>query len=462
MGAFLTVARLVSEGVVAYSSDNSPLRSYPEETGKLVNSELCFEMEESGLSACFPEGALVLDLLHSVERGQARWDRSYVPSLEKGAWRVSGLKLLAVIWLPPSLTVGEEPVGHEEAGHANITRFALERLGKDFELPFYGSRGDESALKLYEELDYQDYPPTRRGNYVDYLGLLFNAQRGTTHHAMRGVKFDPELDQVRLRTMGETRQMIRKSMDRWLSEIHQIQKELDQSPVIFLDDREMVRLFRELRAMNDDFNQEQYPKVVARLKRLRPRFFYPRMRNVKFPQNDSNRYNRPWSLYHQIEPYRDLARLIQESGRHFTNAMMGDSPKGDEKALAAGIRSYKEVLRYLPEEDWDSLASGRGPLTAMGQMKLAAAIHLAQDYVAHCRSWERDVCQDAVSNNFLGLGSLHLPEDDEITTRKGVLKPSTDRAVAISIQLLKIANLPNDADFLKTKKEFLDQYWPDE
>ncbi|MDO8461486.1 MAG: hypothetical protein Q7S98_01355, partial [Deltaproteobacteria bacterium] len=199
------------------------------------------------------------------------------------------------------------------------------------------------------------------------------------------------------------------------------------------------------------------PEVVQGIIDLRSVLRYAQESDIVFPNKDSNQYANKEVLEILMKDYNQMAQEIRLALADFEKAK-----KGDTQALASGVVHYKNFLRYVREEYWNGLASGLGPLRALRELRLAAALHLGQDSVAHCRQWEGkrgDVCQEIVAVNLFGWGTLHDKDDDRIEREDGSWKPATQLAVAISFQIRKLSHTAGEL-FEEKKKAFLDRFWP--
>lgn len=461
MALSYTTFRHVAPVTVALSSDNRIIRTYPRETALLDGSNLCFRLKESGLSVCLTEEAIVVDLLDPRLRNQIELPPDQkLSALRQGPWVVSGIDRWAFKTLSPEsqFVLNIQVTEPWDDQHALVTREAIDRLGSETTLPFFG-RGNFAVTQLTKEIGYQDHPPTPHGTYIDWLGIQFDRTTSNTRHGLRSLVYEEDQGKIRLQTIPEARRGIRDSMESLLTDVHQIGQRLEEKPPVFLPHDRFLTLGRELQTMLQLFNSDQparLPATVALVKKLRPSFRYSRMRDVYFPDNDSDNYENEAKLDLLIQIHRDLLGRMQVASRDFFQAARGDTP-----SFVQGMQHYREMLRYLPESDWGLMADGAGPLIAEGQMKLAAALHLAQDAVgAHCREFQGNVCENYVSANFFGLGDDHRDEDDRAQDADGNWKPTGERAIQITMRILEIVQIRNPGEFERAKNDLLDTYWP--
>ncbi|MBI4411944.1 MAG: hypothetical protein HY541_05620 [Deltaproteobacteria bacterium] len=435
-------------------------------------------MPETLLSMNFSEdGGIIIDFIDSRLHSQV--NGGFLSQLASGPWQLPYWKAWLMTLRSPEKTLNLKIVTPEEDGHAPITHAALTSLKT------YLGLSEEDASVLPREVSFRDIPPLVHGNYVSLLAGYFRMTENTSRHALRTVEFDPETGRVTLQSQEETQAGIRESLDIHLSEINRINRALGESPPIFIPGPEMEFLRRELSDMfggfdgqdsgrlkdtygdtgfqdtgdtdtGDTGNKNRQEALVEGIKRLRSRFFYAQMRDIRFPHNDSSSYDRAEYLDVVAEPYRDALALMDEASAAFREA-----EEGNPEAFYGGVEHFRNLLRYIPEENWEQFASGEGPLVAMRQLRLAASLHLAQDYPSHCIEWNPanpNVCDNSVSVNLFGLGTLHTAETDLLTGPDGAAKK--EMAQTLSVQILELAQITDKHAFERKKEGFLDQYWP--
>ncbi|MBI1909081.1 MAG: hypothetical protein HYS22_02800 [Deltaproteobacteria bacterium] len=436
---------------------------YADNTGLLVASGLCFKMPEANLEVCFQEdNDIVVDLLVPELRDQGFWERSYLPQLEEGPWVLAGFSRFLFLGLPPSLTINQERVGSEEDAHSLITHIAY--LLPWGALSLYSSEEPKFVDLIRKEVSYRDFPPLIHANYVSLIGSQFGSAELNERHAVRPVVVDDK-GCVKLQGMAETRTRIRGAMGHHLTEIHRLGEELQKAHPAFSDNEPLNGILSQITDMKEALVANRLEEVVRGIKKLRSLMMYAQMRNVVFPGNDADDYPNREVLEVLMRSYSDLAAHIRGALNNFV-----DAERGVEGAFEMGVAHYRNVLRYLHEDQWDRLASGKGPWEAIRQMRLAAALHLAQDSVAHCVHWdekESNICQEYVSVNLFGLGTLHTTENDRIKTEEGEWKETNQRAVSLSYRIRELSHMTEEylafhgQSFDQVKNEFLGHYWPE-
>lgn len=427
-------------------------------TQRCFNSGIRFEEDpETGLSGVCPKNAKPVVDVPPQLRDQGNWDRSYLEDLaypyfwrNEPPWYISQ-SVWAVI---PKEQVEQQENGHGVICEAALRAFALHELA----IPFFGS-GQNAEEVLKREVNFCDHHPTQRATYYDLLVILFSP-RTNLLHGLRSTGISADRKWVAVDDEETARMKIREVADEYLTALRALQEKLDSdSPLFSLDESNWLDLFEErIMRMEEAYRERNFPYVVDSILGMKPFFFYYSMRAINLPRNFSDEK----VLGDILEPYLDLRHLIRAARVNFQAA----DPQTSSDEFNNGVEAFKRALRYIPERHWDKLGTGIGPWTAQGQLRLAALVHLVQDWVAHCRQWRRRDgtatdydCQLRVTNNLWGLGPLHEKRDDSLRDPFGRRKPQVEMAVRMTEQVLLLLQIRDPEGFKVEKEAFLTHYF---
>ena len=445
---------------LGYAAQND-LDGYTDYTRKLNGTGICFDMKESGLKICYGDNEMAIERTDGVASDKVDWSKTPLPQLQSEKWVLGFFpRLYFLYWLNAYDVFREERVTPKTDQHAAVTREALKKFGKP--VPFYEAEEPGSDL-LTQLIAYRDYPPIHGGTYADIFGTLMS-RINQGRHALRSLD-TPQNGVPRLEDNQKVKAKIRGEMDHLLIQAHEMQKARRHKRAISSRDgidalhRKIDQALEPLDSIQTGTEEEQKKAradLRANLKTLGPEFTYPRMRSIELPDPGHPFYENRDMVSQAIRPYWELIFTFNASlgGFHVFDQTR------DKTVYRQALERYRTALYYVDEKNWMGLAEGKGPATAIGQMTLAAAIHLAQDSVAHCGNLNGEICEEQVSVNPYALGKMHTHEGDQAIGEDGRLKPSALIAADMSRQILVLAAEKDDALFSIQKRNFLNRYWP--
>ncbi|MBI4197207.1 MAG: hypothetical protein HY539_05230 [Deltaproteobacteria bacterium] len=495
--------------LLAYRAEYRPT-GYREATKPFIGSNLCFQSDDVFLKICFPQDRGLTISLTDPQVASSLREGGYLAVLRGGPLHVAPdethdllnrhpifLRFKSSAQMVSNL---ESTITIDDDIHRKLLWMAIEGKGKingtpaiaglktyfahhhpfgetAFRIPFYELE-EQPFEQLAKGNAYRDHPPTTHASIPDFLLRLFDPHLGPAHHGLAGfvdkrnlldsVALDPNTGVVRPDTSAETRARIRASMEHNLAEISRLKSELTRNPQILEEEAALAELVGGIEGIKKALDQNQLPTVVQWLKKNRTLATYPRMKDVLFPNGDSDNYHNKEVLANLLLVWRDIARDLREAAALFRETdyleRFGDQ-EGAHSAFNRGVAHYKNGLRYLSEDIWPLLAGGRGPLVAMGQLRMESVVHLGADAVgAHCRRHEGDVCQEFVSANYFGFEPVHIGSDDledyDCNGPWDCWRPQNDKAIVLTQSLLLYANITDPMQALQLRQEILDRYWP--
>lgn len=472
---------LMSQGF-SYLSENSALLNYPAHTKDLVEAaspfakkddgdEICFDLREAGLITCLGDHFVDIRISDPRLLQQGNWEQSPMTPLrddewqETGRWHLEGFDLWAMLEWSPTTTLSLPIFSQDEDGHRYISSQALSLL-EPSQFDFLQSSPAALLLvlpPLVAEQDFPPDPPVTRGTYFDLIACQFRPSENSERHALRTVHIDQALGTVRLTTNQENREAVHRSLKNKLDRLQALQVSLREKGPFWKEGGTLPHILETIHGMAAALEANDLPRVVRGIQSLRPLLFFSQTHDIVFPHNDSDRYFNKNMLSVLMRTYLQIAETAERAIDFFQRADQEDSP-----ALARlGMKEYRDLLRYIREDQWDGLGKGKGPDEALWQTYLAAGLHLAQDSVSHCHEWETGpgdlwtgVCASYVALNVFGLGDLHGLDNDLIRDENEKDRPSTEFAKSLSLEFLQVATDPDTASFSTRRDQFLNHYYP--
>jgi hypothetical protein len=504
--------------VRAYATFYEP-RGYRAATAKLLGSDLCYKDKDVGLSFCFPtDGTLTVDHTSPSFKNSVRANSQLgVMGLNEGPVRINLLETDVMVKEPLERVKQyhdekkanlrwildlEKPVPWWKDGHRKITELALKKMEASHpntrETIAFFDHDPNAVETLSLENAYRDHAPTPHATLADFILRLFNPKLGPHHHGLAGVKRDSKNVPARLQTVAETRAKVREGMQQYLLRANLMQRELQKDRPVLENEDSINRYIRDVEKIVETFNKaqefhqkqknkspslferlysvmpwskkEESPKneelraVVQWIKGRRHLYEYPKMRNLYFPNNDSNEYDNVEVVRVLLQTYIDLATSLRNARDCFKLADIYEKQgktKMAKRAFTEGTFHHRNFLRYIVRDEWKNYGGGRGPLTARGQIEIASAIHMGQDATgAHCRDMRENVCHQYVSTNHYGIPPIHKHADDKLNDKRGHWKASNQVAAQLTQDILEYAQI-KDAQKAHTRlNEILDRYFP--
>jgi hypothetical protein len=264
-------------------------------------------------------------------------------------------------------------------------------------------------------------------------------------------------------------------MNEFLSEMIRLKTERKTTQSILVSDGAAQQLVEEIRSLRGTLDQGRTTEVERWIKAHRELWTYATMRNPDFMDGTDHRYKNKAGLSFFLTRIEYVALHLQQALEDFTYAEKMEEAGNQASyrtSFNSGVTEYKEALRYLDPSVWRGLAGGRGPLTAMGQLYMEAAHHLASDAIgAHCRVRDfrqPDVCQSLVSSNHWSYQPTHTDADDRLFQNLGTAgrwlgwwRPGNNYAIRASEDIFWITLEDDPLRAERDKLRFLDRYWPD-